>query len=150
YLTSRPPEMGRTPKDVVYSRGTLSLYHYRPQRDEVYRVPVVIVMSLVSRSYILDLVPGQSFIQFLLERGFDVDMIDCGVPRPEDKRLRLEDYTLDFMPDCVNRIFADSGERDVSMIGYCMGGLLAVIYAALHAGGPLKNLACFTTPVNFA
>jgi polyhydroxyalkanoate synthase len=150
YLTSRPPEMGRTPKDVVYSRGTLSLYHYRPQRDEVYRVPVLIVMSLVSRSYILDLVPGQSFIEFLLQRGFDVYMIDWGVPRPEDKRLRLEDYTLDFMPDCVNRVFTDSGERDVSMIGYCMGGLLAVIYAALHAAGPLKNLACFTTPVNFA
>jgi polyhydroxyalkanoate synthase len=149
YLTSRPPEMGRTPRDVIHSRGTLSLYRYRPQRDEVYRVPLLIVMSLVSRPYILDLVPGQSFIEFLLKRGFDVYMIDWGVPRPEDRRLRLEDYTLDFMPDCVNRVLADSGERDVSMIGYCMGGLLAVIYAALHASRPLRNLACFTTPVNF-
>jgi polyhydroxyalkanoate synthase len=117
--------------------------------DEVYRVPVLLVMSLVSKPYILDLAPGQSFIEFLLKQGYDVYMIDWGVPRPEDRRLRLEDYTLDFIPDCAGRVAADSGEPDLSVIGYCMGGMLAVIYAALHADGPLRNLACFTTPVNF-
>src|SRR5205823_14914390 len=53
YLTSSDPSMGATPKDVIYRRGTLELYHYRPVAQEVYRVPVLIVMSLVSRSYIL-------------------------------------------------------------------------------------------------
>jgi poly[(R)-3-hydroxyalkanoate] polymerase subunit PhaC len=149
YLTSGDPVMGLTPKDTIYSRGTLQLYHYRPVAPEVYRVPVLLVMSLVSRSYILDLTPGQSFVEFLLRQGYDVYMIDWGVPRPEDRRLRLEDYVLDFVPDCAERMAADCGERDYSMIGYCMGGMLAVIHAALHAGGPLKNLACFTTPVNF-
>ena len=149
YFSSSDPEMGATPKDVVYSRGTLRLYHYRPQAPEVYRVPLLLVMSLVSKAYILDLTPGQSFIEFLVRQGYDVYMIDWGVPRPEDKRLRLEDYVLDFIPDCVGRVLADSGEPDLSMIGYCMGGMLAVMYAALYPGGPLKNLACFTTPVNF-
>ncbi len=149
YLGSGDPALGLTPKDVIYGRGTLRLYHYRPIAPEVYRVPLLLVMSLVSRSYILDLMPGQSFIEFLLKQGYDVYMIDWGVPRSEDRRLRLEDYTLDFIPDCASRVLADSGEPDLSMIGYCMGGLLAVIYAALHAGGPLKTLACFTTPVNF-
>jgi len=149
YLSTGDPAMGLTPKDAIYSRGTLKLYHYRPLADEVYRVPVLLVMSLVSKAYILDLTPGQSFVEFLLTQGYDVYMIDWGVPRPEDRRLRLEDYTLDFIPDCARRVLADSGEPDLSMIGYCMGGMLAVIYAALHAGGPLKNLACFTTPVNY-
>ncbi len=149
YLTTGDPTMGLTPKDVTYSRGTLRVYHYRPLAEEVYRVPVLLVMSLVSRAYILDLAPGQSFIEFLLRQGYDVYMIDWGVPRPEDSRLRLEDYTLDFIPDCAGRVLRDSGEPDLSMIGYCMGGVLAVIYAALHPEGPLKNLACFTTPVNF-
>ena len=149
YLSAGAPEMGLTPKDVVYARGTLRLYHYRPLAPEVYRVPVLLVMSLVSKAYILDLTPGQSFIEFLLRQGYDVYMIDWGVPRPADKRLRLEDYVLDFIPDCLERIRRDSGEPDVSMIGYCMGGLLAVLYEALHPEGPVKNLACFTTPVNF-
>src|SRR5439155_1128049 len=128
------PPMGATPKDVLYQRGTLQLYHYRPLADEVYRVPIVLVMSLVSKAYILDLCPGQSLVEFLLRRGFDVYMIDWGVPRPEDRHLRLEDYVLDFIPDCLRRVTGDSGEPDVSLAAYCMGGTLAVMYAALHPG----------------
>jgi polyhydroxyalkanoate synthase subunit PhaC len=148
YISTGDPAVGLTPKDVVYSRGTLKLYHYRPMADEVYRVPILLVMSLVSKPYILDLTPGQSLVEFLLTRGFDVFMIDWGIPRPEDKRLRFEDYVLDFIPECIRKVQAESGEEDVSIVAYCMGGQLAVMYAALHPDGPLKNLACFTTPVN--
>jgi polyhydroxyalkanoate synthase len=148
YISTGDPAVGVTPKDVIYSRGTLKLYHYRPMSDEIYRVPLLLVMSLVSKPYILDLTPGQSLVEFLVKSGFDVYMIDWGVPRPEDKRLRFEDYVLDFIPTCVEKVLETSGEPDVSVVGYCMGGQLAVMYAALHPDGPLKNLACFTTPVN--
>jgi polyhydroxyalkanoate synthase len=141
-------ELGATPKDVIYSQGTLKLYRYRPLCDEIYRVPIVLVMSLVSRSYILDLTKGQSLVEFLLRQGFDVYLIDWGVPRPEHALLRLEDYVLDFIPNCVRVVREESGEPDVSMIGYCMGGQLASMYTALHADGPVKNLVCFTTPIN--
>ncbi len=149
YFLSDDPAIGLTPKDTIYQRGTLKLNHYRPLAKEVYRIPVLFVMSLVSKSYILDLAPGQSFIEFLLKQGYDVYLIDWGVPRPEDSRLRLDDYILDFIPDCISRIMTDSGESDLSIIGYCMGGMLALIYAALFPQGPLKNLVCLTTPVNF-
>jgi polyhydroxyalkanoate synthase subunit PhaC len=149
YLFSGDPVLGLTPKDVIYKKGTLQLYRYRSLSEEVYRVPVLLVMSLVSKYYILDLTPGQSFIEFLLKQGYDVYLIDWGVPRPEDKRLRLEDYILDFMPDCIARILADTGEPDISMIGYCMGGMLAIMYSALYPNFPLRNLICLTTPVNF-
>ena len=149
YVTTGDPPVGLTQKDVIYSRGTLKLYHYHPQTDEIYRVPVLMVMSLVTKPYILDLTPGQSLVEFLVQHGFDVFMIDWGVPRPEDAGLRLEDYVLDMIPDCIEKVRDETGQDDLSMIGYCMGGLLAVLYAALHGGGPLKNLACFTTPVNY-
>jgi polyhydroxyalkanoate synthase len=148
YISTGDPAVGQTPKDVIYRRGTLQLHHYRPMVDEVYRVPVLLVMSLVSKPYILDLTPGQSLVEFLLKRGFDVYMIDWGVPRPEDKKLRLEDYVLDFIPECVQKVLEDSGEDEASVVGYCMGGQLSVMYSALHPDGPLKNLAVFTTPVN--
>lgn len=149
HIWSDEPPLGVTPKDTIYQRGTQALYHYRPLAKEVYRVPVLFVMSLVSKPYILDLAAGQSFIEFLLKQGCDVYLIDWGVPRREDSHLRLDDYVLDFAPDCITRILADSGEPDLSIIGYCMGGLLTLMYAALHPQGPLKNLVCLTTPVNF-
>lgn len=148
YISTGDPAVGLTPKDVIHQRGTLKLYHYHPQADEVYRVPVLLVMSLISKPYILDLTPGQSLVEFLLKRGFDVYMIDWGIPRPEDSRLRFEDYVLDFIPDSVARVLEDCGEDEISIVGYCMGGQLSSMYAALHPDGPLKNLACFTTPVD--
>src|SRR6185312_12088588 len=71
YFQTSGPTLGSTPKDIIHSRGTMNLYHYRPLADEVYRVPVLIVMATTNRGYILDMVPGQSFIEFLLKRGYD-------------------------------------------------------------------------------
>jgi polyhydroxyalkanoate synthase subunit PhaC len=149
YLSTSGPSLGSTPKDVLHSRGTMSLCHYRPLAKEVYRVPVLIVMATTNRGYILDLVPGQSLIEFLLKRGYDVYMLDWNSPRPEEKCLRMEDYVLDFIPDCVRRVQQDSGEQDVSVIGYCFGGVLSLLYGSIFPDGPMKNLICFTTPIDY-
>ena len=149
YFGSSAPVLGTTPKDVLATRGTMTLYHYRPLADEIYRVPILIVMATTNYGYILDMVPGQSFIEFLLKRGYDVYMLDWKAPKPEEKNLRMEDYVLDFIPDCVQRVQKDSGEADVSIVGYCFGGVLSVMYASIFTDGPMKNLICFTTPVDF-
>lgn len=150
YLSSGGPALGRTPRDLIHQRGTLALYHYRPMTDEVYRVPLLLVMAVTNRGYILDLAPGQSLVEFLLRQGYDVFVIDWNPPRPNEKHLRLEDYTQDFIPDCVQRVQRASGVDDVTLVGYCMGGVLATIYTALNPEGPVKNLAVFTTPIDFS
>jgi polyhydroxyalkanoate synthase subunit PhaC len=149
YFSTSGPSLGSTPKDVLHSRGTVNLYHYRPLASEVYRVPVLIVMATTNRGYILDLVPGQSFIEFLLRHGYDVYMLDWTAPKPEEKSLRMEDYVLDFIPDSIRRVQQHSGEKDVSVIGYCFGGVLSLLYGSIFNDGPMKNLICFTTPIDF-
>lgn len=150
FITSPAPSVGNTPKEVLYERGTLRLYHYLPQADEVYRVPVLLVMATTNKAYVFDLAPGQSMVEYLLKNGFDVYVIDWEPPKPEERGLDLADYTQDFIPTCVREVQRDSGEPDVSIVGYCMGGVLSLIYAATHADGPLKNLACLTTPVDWS
>ncbi len=147
-LAREEPPVGATPKEVIYSRGTLRLYHYRPMTEEVYRVPVVCVMSLVSKPWILDLTPGQSFIEYMLRQGFDVFMIDWGVPRTEDKRLRLEDYVLDLMPRCFEQVQKATGEPDYTVFGYCMGGLFGLMYNGIIQDAPVANIVCAATPVD--
>ena len=149
YFGSSAPVLGTTQKDVLISRGTMQLYHYRPLADEIYRVPILIVMATTNRGYILDMVPGMSLIEFLLKKGFDVYMLDWTAPREEEKSLRMEDYVLDFIPQCVAEVQRDSGVEDISVIGYCFGGVLSLLYASTHVDGPLKNLICFTTPIDF-
>jgi polyhydroxyalkanoate synthase len=110
-------------------------------------MPILIVMATTNRGFILDMVPGQSLIEFLLKRGYDVYM--DWTPKPEEKRLRMEDYVLDFILDCIRQVQRDSGEQDITVIGYCFGGVLSVPYGAIFPDGPMKNLVCFTTPVDF-
>ena len=150
FLTMPPAKVGLTPKEVLYERGTLRLYHYLPQADELYRVPILLVMATTNKAYVFDLAPGQSMVEYLLKEGFDVYVIDWEPPLPEERGLSLADYTQDFIPTCVQMVIDDSGEPDVSIVGYCMGGVLSLIYAASHTDGPLKNLVCLTTPVNWA
>lgn len=149
YLASPAPVLGASAKDVIVSRGPMRLYHYHPLTDEVYRVPVLLVMATTNRGYIFDMVPGQSLVEFLLLRGYDVFMLDWEAPRPEDRALGLKDYVEDFLGSAIAEVRRSTGEHDVSLIGYCMGGVLSMMWSGLnHASGP-ANLAVFTTPADF-
>jgi polyhydroxyalkanoate synthase len=136
---------------VLIARGTMRLYRYRPRVDDVYRVPLLLVMATTNRGYIFDMVPGQSLVEFLQLAGFDVFMLDWEAPRPDERTLRLEDYVLDFLPSAVDRVKAETGEPDVTVVGYCFGGVLSLLWAALEGeAAGLKNLVTFTTPVDFS
>jgi polyhydroxyalkanoate synthase subunit PhaC len=141
-------KLGVTPKEVIHAEGTLKLYHYRPRVDSVYRVPVLIVTSIVNQPYILDLVPGQSMVQYLLDEGFDVYLIEWGRPRREHRDLSIEDLVLGRLPRCVARVLEHSGESQLSLIGYCLGGHLAALYAALHPQAPIRNFVAMAAPVD--
>lgn len=149
YFASPAPILGASAKDVILSRGPMRLYHYHPLVDEVYRVPVLLVMATTNRGYIFDMVPGQSLVEFLLRRGYDVFMLDWEAPRPEDRALSIESYVLDFVGGAVEEVKRVSGEPDLTILGYCFGGVLSLLWASATGGPGLKNLATFTTPVDF-
>lgn len=149
YFASAAPPVGLTPKETILKRGTLNLYHYKPLADELYRVPVLMVMATTNRGYVFDVSEEHSFVRFLLSQGYDVFVMDWDHPRPEEKSLTLEDYAHRFIGDCLARVRRETGEEEVTLMGYCMGGVLSTIYAATHPDEKLKNLVCFTTPVDF-
>ncbi|HEX4694554.1 alpha/beta fold hydrolase [Sphingomonas sp.] len=150
YFQTSGPSLGATPKDVLIERGTMRLYHYHPRVDDVYRVPILLVMATTNRGYIFDMVPGQSLVEYLLDAGFDIFMLDWDAPRADERSLTLESYVLDFVPAAVARVKAETGEGEVSVIGYCFGGVLSLLWAALHPDDGLANLVTFTTPVDFS
>lgn len=144
--TSRP-RLGTTPKDVVWERGRSQLWRYR--NDNVrHAPPLFLIPSLVSRSYVLDLTPGNSLVERLLAAGFDVFLIDWGVPDERDAQNRLEDYVDGYLPAAIARACELAGSDDVNALGYCFGGVLALLYAARHTTA-LRSLSVAATPVDF-
>jgi len=141
------PKLGTTPKDVVWRRGRSELWRYR--NDSVrFSPPLLIVFSLFSRSYILDLQPGNSFVERLLAAGFDVYLLDWGVPDERDAANQLEDYVDDYIPAAVERVRHLTGAEEINLLGYCFGSVLSLLYAAHHLDAPLRSLTVMTTPVD--
>lgn len=143
-------KVGQTRKTEVWRRGRTRLYRYRPVTEQTVASPLLLVHSLISKPYILDLYPGGSFVEFMLTQGFDVYLLDWGTPTDDDRNLRLEDYVQTLIPAAVKRIARSSPSGRVLMLGYCMGGLLTTLYAALHPRAPIDAVACLTTPVDFS
>jgi polyhydroxyalkanoate synthase len=142
------PQLGTTPKDVVWSRDKAQLWRYRSESVTVEQ-PLVIVTSLVSRSYILDLLPGSSSVEFLRDAGFDVFMIDWGIPDELDAANTFETYVDEYLPRAVEAVLAQTGASEVTLVGYCLGGVLAFLYAAGHQA-PVRNLVMLATPIDFS
>ncbi|MFL6180031.1 MAG: alpha/beta fold hydrolase [Actinomycetes bacterium] len=147
-VLDRRPGVGMSPKQVVWRRGRAELWRYENPAVTA-RIPLLIVFSLISRSYILDLSPGNSFIERLVEAGFDVYLLDWGVPDERDAHNRLEDYADDYIPAAVQRVRDLSGAPSVNLLGYCLGGNLVLLYAAHHPDAPLRSLTTMATPVDF-
>ena len=143
-----PPVLGQSPKDIVWRSGRSELWHYRGTRNSG-GPPLLLVFSLVSRSYICDLTPGNSFVERLLDAGFDVYLLDWGVPDERDANNRLEDYADDYIPAAIKRIQQLSGAKRVDLFGYCFGGVLTLLHAAHHPDSPLHSLTVMATPVDF-
>jgi polyhydroxyalkanoate synthase len=142
------PKLAATPKDVVWQRDKAQLWRYRggPVRFEQ---PLVIVTSLVSRSYILDLLPGSSSVEFLRNAGFDVFMIDWGIPDELDAANTFETYVDEYLPRAIDAVVRETGAKEITMVGYCLGGVLAFLYANGHES-PVRNLVLLATPVDFS
>jgi polyhydroxyalkanoate synthase len=137
---------GLTPKEAVWQRGEARLYRYEPAREKKHPVPVLIVYAPILRPYILDLVPGNSFVEYLLDEGFDVYLLDWGNAGPEDKHLSFEDWILDYMPEAVESALSSSQVEELTIFGYCQGGTMSAMYASLFPEEHLKNLILLATP----
>ncbi len=142
------PKVGATPKEVVWRRGKVELWRYRNGTVR-YGPPLLIVHSLVSRSYILDLRPGNSLVEFLTGAGIDVFLLDWGVPDELDADNDLERYVDWYLPRAVAAARRESGCAEVTLAGYCLGGVLAALYAAAHENAPVRNLILMATPIDF-
>ncbi|MBI2897011.1 MAG: alpha/beta fold hydrolase [Deltaproteobacteria bacterium] len=157
------PTMGNAPKELVLKKGKLEVHRLVPpaaQEVEIgtetlrvearrFPVPVLLVPPLMVRPYIYDLRPDHSLARMLRNRGFAVHIVDFGVPEREDAGLRLEDYVLDFMPAAVEATRKSAGSKDVSLVGYCMGGIFALLYAAALGNDGVRSIVSIGAPVNF-
>ncbi len=153
---------GQTPFDVLADDGLVSLRHYPPLTettvdlgeatvpvaDRVHRVPVVIVPPLAVNMLIYDLFPQRSLVRYLRARGFEVYLIDWGMPTREHSHYNLHTYVAELLPRYLEKVRHHSGEQDLSLHGWSMGGLFTLFYAALSGDPHIRNAIVVGSPID--
>lgn len=106
---------------------------------------VLVVPSLVNRAEILQVMPEQGFVEALRGQGHRVAVVDWGEPGAEESAFDCDDYVRRLV-----RILKDSGDS-TAVVGYCMGGTLALAAAALarQQGTSVDKLVLLAAPWNF-
>jgi polyhydroxyalkanoate synthase len=142
---------------VVWSKNKAKLFRYlRPDEhsgEGVRRrrsVPVLLTYGFVLKPYVLDLVPGNSLVEYLVGEGFDVYMLDLGISDAEDAGLSLEELVLDYVHGAVQKVLETSGAGEVTLFGQSQGGTLCAMYASLFPEDYLKTLVLLSAPTEFA
>lgn len=133
-LTTADAVIGATPREVVWTHRGVTLWRYR-SNDRSRAVPVLLVFALINRPDIFDLRPGGSLVEYLLREGFDVFLLDWGVPGEEDADTGLEEYVCDELHWGVRETLRASGADEVTLLGWCMGATLCAMYCGLDRQG---------------
>jgi polyhydroxyalkanoate synthase len=150
-LVTTDAKIAQTPKEVVWTLNKAKLYRYVPVVPEERRhpLPLLLVFAIMNRPHVLDLRPGHSFVEYMLRHGYDLYLLDWGAPGPEDKNLKFDDYTLEYLPRVVRKVKSVAGVDQFNMLGWCLGALISTLYTALRPDDGLKNLVLLTAPLDF-
>ena len=153
----------QTPYDVILVRKPMSLRYYPPLEEaeipladgstlpvstDEKDVPLLIIPPLAASAHIFDLMPERSMVRYFRACGYKVYMIDWGEPAKRFARLGVKDYAEDMLSEAVESVREHSGVQPISMLGWCMGGLFALIYAGLSHDEDVRNIVTIASPID--
>jgi polyhydroxyalkanoate synthase len=141
-------EVGTSPKEIVWRKDKVELFHYTPPPRTTTSMPVLIVYAMVNRHNMMDIQSDKSFIGNLTRAGLDLYLINWSYPGPGDKYITMDNYINGYINDAVDFIRRSKAHQKITLMGICQGGTFSVIYSALHPHKVL-NLITLVTPVNF-
>ena len=152
-----------TPSSVIHTQQPMVVRHYQPLEESLIPlndgsdmevrakprpVPIVIVPPLAATSLVFDLMPERSLVRYLLASGFQVYMIDWQQPGKQFTHLGVKDFAEDLLGDGLAAVRKHAGTQDLTLLGWCMGGLFSLIYSGLSHDEHIRNIVTIAAPID--
>ena len=142
-----------SPGKVVYQTELMQLIQYQPATSQVYRRPLVIIPPWINKYYILDLREKNSFIRWAVERGHTVFVLSWVNPDAKLAQKGFDDYMVEGPLAALDAVARATGQREVNVIGYCLGGTLlgaTLGYLAAKGDERVKSATYFVSLLDFS
>ncbi|MEQ1880604.1 MAG: class I poly(R)-hydroxyalkanoic acid synthase [Burkholderiales bacterium] len=142
-----------TPGKVVFQNDLMQLIQYQPTTSDVFKTPLLIVPPWINKYYILDLRQKNSFIKWAVDQGITVFVVSWVNPDQRHAQKQFEDYLLEGPIAALDAIEQATGEKQINLIGYCLGGTLAACTLAWlnkKKSARIKSATFFTALIDFS
>ena len=150
-------EMGKnvatTPGKVVFQNDLIQLIQYDPQTKDQYKKPLLIVPPWINKYYILDLRDKNSMVKWATDQGHTTFIMSWVNPDENLSHKSFEDYVLEGSMAAIDAVEKATGEKEVNLAAYCLGGTLLMTTLAYMAAKKDKRAASatfFTTMLDFS
>ncbi len=154
---------GHTWFELVYDGDPMAVRYYSlPDEDEIqlndgsvmsierkqHKRPLILVPPLGVTTETFDLMPQRSLVRYMAACGFKTYLIDWGKPGKKHAHLGMRDYADDMMRTALAEVRRHSGEEEVSLMGWCMGGLISLLYLGINQDKKVCNLVTVASPID--
>lgn len=138
-----------TPRQIIAEAPQRTVYRYLPvdERPQT-ELPTLLIPPLAAPAECFDLRRGCSLASHLLNEGHPTYLLEYGTIRFEDRDLGLEHWIDDVIPTAIRNVAEDTGQP-VHLVGWCLGGIMALLAAAAHQELPIRSIALVGSPFDF-
>ncbi|MDP5307268.1 class I poly(R)-hydroxyalkanoic acid synthase [Paracoccus spongiarum] len=145
-------DLATTPGQVIWQNDLMQLIHYAPMTKTQHKRPLVFVPPWINKYYIFDMRPDNSLVRYMLENGHSVFLISWVNPTQDHAAMSFEDYMRLGPLAALDAVEKATGETEVDILGFCIGGILVtatLAYLAAKGDTRVKTATTLATMVDF-
>jgi polyhydroxyalkanoate synthase len=142
-------DLRRTPARIIDEAPKRTIFEYLPTEDRRRHLPVLLVPPLAAPTICFDLRRGCSMAEHLLGLGHPTYLLEYGSIAFSDRDLGLEHWVQDLIPTAIEKVSAHCGGQPVQVVGWCLGGIMALLALAARGDLPVNSIAMVASPFDF-
>ena len=145
-------DLRRTPASIIdeVPQGTIFRYLAPDSAPAQRELPVLLVPPLAAPTICFDLRRGCSLAEHLLAAGHPTYLLEYGRIGFSDRQLGLEHWVEEVIPRALRKVSEDAGGAPVQVVGWCLGGIMALLAAAADRSLPVNSIALVASPFDFS